>query len=247
METFGSPLLESVQFNPDGSLKKSGKQQAKFYHKRVLDFRAIPLKDENGEPKRDEKGKILFDIDPKTGLPRKEAYEKTVEMIRVETKGDTNVKDDVADDVAKRQFSREYLYFKQGKMPDGHPIEDFSFIQPQTVMELKFFGIHVMEQVAEMEDLQCQQLTSQPGFELRDIAKQWVDINSPQSVANRASKAEIELERANARIKELERGAGKTARKVLPVEPQIAETPAVQTMEISAEDLKNGKRKRMVS
>lgn len=245
IETFDNPLLQEVKFNSDGTLKASGKQQVKFYRKKVLDFKAKPLMID-GEVQRDANNKVIFDIDPKTGLPKKEAFEKVVTMVRVETKGDTNIKDDVADEVAKRQFYRQYKYFMDGRIPDGHPLEDFEFLQPATMMELHLLGIHVIEQLAEMGDLECGQVTSQSGFEVRDIAQQWIRINSPQGQSMRLSTTEVELKKANDKIKELESqlGGARSYRAVVNPENQVTQEPEVSTVEISVDEMKKRGRPR---
>lgn len=237
IETFESPLLADVQFNEDGSLKASGKQNIRFYNKKVLKFRAKPKLDAAGNPVKDEKGKIVFDIDPKTGLPFKEAFEDTVEMVRVETKGDTNIKDDVADEFSKRQFYRQYKFFREGKIPDGHPIEDFDFIQAPTLMELHMLGIHVIEQLAVTSDLVCEQIKDQSGFELRDIAAQWVRINSPDGQATKASALERQLIEAKREIENLKNGNGSRTPIRRIVEEPIAALPVEETMEITPRDL----------
>ena len=233
IETFESPLLADVQFNEDGSLKASGKQNIRFYNKKVLKFKAKPKLDENGKQVRDEKGKLVFDIDPKTGLPFKEAYEDTVEMVRVETKGDTNIKDDVADEFSKRQFYRQYKFFREGKIPDGHPIEDFEFIQAPTLIELHMLGVHVIEQLAVASDLICEQIKDQSGYELRDIAAQWVRINSPQGQATKASKLERELIEARREIEALKNGetSRPTIRRLVEQAPQAEQVE--ETLEIT--------------
>lgn len=263
IETFESPLLADVQINSDGTLKQSGKQNVKFYNKKRLSFKARPLyvkQDDgsiamhsNGKPVRalDEKGKPAFEIDPKTGIPFKDAFEEVVEMIRVETKGDTNIKEDIADHFAKRQFHRQYKFFREGKIPDGHSIEDFEFLQPSTITELHMFGIHTLEQVAEMDEVECEQIKDQSGFEIRDIAKQWLKINSPQGQSGKADRLELE----NARLKrELEAAKSRTrgSRLVHAVDPgdeqpeaPVEEAP-VETMEITPEQLKNRNRPRKV-
>lgn len=243
METFGNSLLEEVSFNPDGSLKQSGKQQAKFYSRTVLDFKAKPLLDASGNVQYDDNGKIKYDIDPKTGIPKKEAFEKTVDMVRVETKGDTNIKDDIADEVAKRQFYRQYKLYKSGKVPDGHPLEDFGFLQPGTVMELHLLGVHVLEQLAEMGDLECSQVTCQAGFEIRDIAQQWIKLNNPQVRNSRLASAEKELKKATDEIKELKSKLGGKFQVDPPVgdpapEPDAEpESSPVVTLEVTPEQL----------
>lgn len=254
IDTFESPLLADVQINSDGTLKQSGKQNVRFYNKKRLAFRARPLwvKQDDGSyavdsrgnkiQARDEKGKLLFDIDPKTGIPYKDAYEEVVEMVRVETKGDTNIKDDIADHFAKRQFHRQYKYFREGKIPDGHSIEDFEFLQPQTILELHMFGIHTLEQVADMDEVACEQIKDQSGFEVRDIARQWLRINSPDGKSAKADRMELE----NARLKrELEalKGQGKRTRlvdpEVVPLEDE-QEAESVATLELTPDQMKRG-------
>lgn len=248
METFDSPLLADVQFNQDGSLKQSGKQNVKFYPKKRLSFRAKPKLNEDGTQARDKDGKLLFEIDPKTGIPFKEAFEEVVEMVRVETKGDTNIKDDVADNFIKRQFYRQYKFFREGKLPDGNPIEDFDFLQPSTIMELHMLGIHVLQQVAEMSDLVCEQLKDQPGFEIRDIAAQWIRINSPQGQALKATQLEAENAKLKRELADLKGGARYEHARAVPIEEPAVDTAPTVTMELTPEQLKAGpgKRKRMV-
>jgi len=255
IDTFESPLLEDVQINSDGTLKQSGKQNVKFYNKKRLSFRARPLyvkrddgtvaTDQYGKPIRamDAQGKPAFEIDPKTGIPFKDAFEEWVEMVRVETKGDTNIKEDVADHFIKRQFNRQYKYFRSGKIPDGHSIEDFEFLQPQTITELHMFGIHTLEQVADMDEVECEQLKDQSGFEVRDIAKQWLKINSPNGQSGRADRAEMENLRLKRELEALKAQAKGGRRSFVPdelaEEAPAVEEPAAPTMEISPEQLKN--------
>jgi hypothetical protein len=253
METYDSPILEDVQINSDGTLKQSGKQNVKFYEKKRLSFRARPLwvkhddgtiaTHPNGKPIRalDEKGRPAFEIDPKTGIPFKDAFEEVVEMIRVETKGDTNIKEDIADAFSKRQFHRQYKYFRSGKIPDGHSIEDFDFLQPQTITELHMFGIHTLEQVADMEDVDCEQIKDQSGYEIRDIARQWLKINSPQGQAGKADRLELEnsrLKRQLADLKAQNRGSRVVTVQPDPEESQVEEQ-SDPVMEITPEQLKN--------
>jgi len=251
METFGNPILEDIQFNDDGTLKKSGKQNIKFYTRKFLDFRARPLLDEDGNQMYEigPKGKKipLFDIDPRTGIPYKDAFENTREMLRIETKGDTNIKDDYANELDRRIHFRHYKFFKEGKVPTGHPIEDFDFINPGVIVELHMLGVHVLEEVACMSDLECEQISDQPGYELRDIAKQWVTINSPQGL----NQKQLKLEKENAELKrQLEAASGKRAERILPIEePSMGgvEEP-IRVMEMTHEEAAKSKpgRKRLV-
>lgn len=250
--SFESPLLNDVQINSDGTLKKSGKQNVKFYRKKVLSFKARPLyvkqddgeivKHANGKPvqAKDEKGKPMFEIDPRTGLPFTDAYEEIKEFVRVETKGDTNIKDDVAKPMDQMQHNRQYRAFREGKIPDGHSIEDFEFLQPQTIMELHMFGVHTLEQASEMDDLACDQIKDQSGFWVRDIAKQWLQLNSPNGYKAKADRLELENARQKAEIESLKmkRRGARTVEPKDPIEEiAIPETDAV--VELTPEEFKN--------
>lgn len=249
IETFESPLLADVQINSDGTLKQSGKQSVRFYNKKRLSFKARPLwvrRDDgeiathpNGKPVRavDERGKPAFEIDPKTGIPYKDAFEEVVEMVRVETKGDNNIKDDVADDFIRRQFHRQYKFFREGKIPDGHSIEDFEFLQPSTILELHMFGIHTLEQVAEMDEVACEQIKDQSGFEIRDIAKQWLQINSPQGQSGKLSRLELENARLKRQLAARGRQKGDVAVGLPEPAPEVDEEPDMVTMEVTPEQL----------
>ncbi len=262
IETFESPLLSDVQINSDGTLKKSGKQNVKFYRTKRLNFKARPLyvKDDEGNivkhangkqmQAKDEKGKPMFEIDPRTGVPFKDAFEEVVVKVRVETKGDTNIKDDIANAMDKMQHNRQYRYFMEGKIPDGHSIEDFEFLQPQTIMELHMYGIHTLEMVAEMDDLACERIQDQSGFEVRDIAKQWLKINSPDAQKDKADRMELEVARLKAEVSSL-KSQRKGARSVEIAEAlegaaEVVETP-IPTMELTPDEFKNrSKRPRKV-
>lgn len=238
MENFDSPLLADVAFNEDGSLKQSGKQVAKFYREKRLCFRGKVKLDAEGKPLLDEKtGKQIPIIDPKTGLPYKEAYEALSVKINIQTKGDTNIIDDIANDFHKRQFYRQYKYFMEGRIPDGVPIEDFDFFQPGTVMELHMLGVHVIQQVATMDDVACEQLKDQPGYEIRDIAAQWVRINSPHGQSTKATKLELENASLKAQLAEAQKAQRKASFTPAAVEEVIEDEP-IRTKEVDLKDKK---------
>jgi len=250
VDTFDSPLLADVQINSDGTLKQNGKQNVRFYQKKRLNFRARPLYvkqddgsyslDANGKKiqAKDKDGRPLFEIDPKTGIPFKDAYEELVTMIRVETKGDTNIKEDVADAFAKRQFHRQYKFFRDGKIPDGHSIEDFDFLQPSTITELHMFGIHTLEQVADMDEVACEQIKDQSGYEIRDIAKQWLRINSPDGQTEKANRMELENARLRREVESLKaQGRGARGAQMAVADEPEAEEPDAPTMELTPEQL----------
>ena len=266
IDTFESDLLNDVKFNDDGSLKQSGKQNVKFYNKKRMAYRARPLYvkdddgvqqlDKNGKPviARDSTGKYLFDIDTRTGLPFKDAYEEMVEMVRIETRGDTTVIDDIADDIRKNQFWPQYKFFREGKIPDGASLDEADWLYPQTIMELKLMGIHVIQQAALMTDLECDRLRDQSGYEVRELASQWVRINSPSGQAGRADRLALEVERLKRELADSQAyGSAKARMEMIhaaAVEDEREELPeeSIRTVEMSIDEMKKGQkgRKRLV-
>lgn len=231
MNDFLSPVLADVEFDNDGALKQNGKQSVKFYNKKRLSFKA----------KRDDKGELI--MDSKTGLPAKEAFEETVEMVRVETKGDTNIKDDVADDFIKHQYRRNYMYFREGRIPDGIPLEQADFLQPTTIMELHMLGIHVVEQIASMTDLMCEQIRDQSGFEVRDIAQQSIRMSLPEGQALKTAQLERELLEAKSEINRLNspKNYNSAASKAFMQAPDAPDAP-MKTMDLTPEQFAQGKK-----
>ena len=230
MESFGAPTLEDVQINSDGTMKNTGKQNVKFYPVTRLAYRA----------RRNQDGSLA--MNPKTGLPHKDAYEETVEFVRIETKGDTNIIDQPANDFHKRQFLRQYTAFFKNTALTGTPIESADFLQSPTILELHMLGVHTIEQIADMDDLICAQIKDQSGFEVREIAQQWVKITSPQGRT-------VEITNLNVRIADLQRqldeaksGKARFTSSVLPEVslPVVEETP-IATMELTPEQLNKGR------
>ncbi len=242
VDTFGAPTLTDVAFNDDGSLKTTGKQNVKFYNKTRLAYRGRIKLDEEGAPVLDAEGKQIPIIDPRTGIPFKDAYEQIVEMVRIETKGDTNIVDDIANDFHRKQFYRQWKYFREGRIPDGNPIEDFDLFQsPGVIMELHLIGIHTIQQCALMSDIECGQLKDQSGYEIRDIAAQWVKINTPQGQSAKANRLETENAKLRRENEELRKGAGRSMirsqEEIMMNEAPAAVEAPMQTMEIDPKDL----------
>lgn len=243
IDTFESDLLNDVKFNDDGSLKLSGKQNVKFYNKKRMSYKAKPLL-KDGVQVFDKMGKPVFDIDPKTGIPFKIAFEEMVEMVRVETRGDTNIIDDIADDLRKAQFYPQYKYFREGKNPEGTSIDTAEWLYPQTVMELRLMGLHVIEQLALMTEVECERLRDQSGFEIRDLAAQWVRINSTSGQAGRADRLALEVERLKRELADSQaQGAGRARLQMIQEEALKNIEPEVQerTIEMPLDELKKGR------
>lgn len=251
--TFESDLLNDVKFNDDGSLKLSGKQNVKFYNKKRMSYKAKPKLDANGVQVMDKMGRPQFEIDPKTGIPYKVAFEEMVEMVRIETRGDTNIVDDIADDLRKAQFYPQYKYFRSGTMPEGTNIDSAEWLYPQTIMELRLMGLHVIEQLALMTEVECERLRDQSGFEVRDLAAQWVRINSASGQAGRADRLALEVERLKRELADSQaQGSGRARLQMIQEEAlknagPVIEEP-IRTIEMSPEELKRspGRPKRLV-
>lgn len=245
INTFESDLLNDVKFNDDGSLKLSGKQNVKFYNKKRMSYKAKPLLNDDGTRVFDRTGKPAFDIDPKTGIPFKIAFDEMVEMVRIETRGDTNIVDDIADDLRKAQFYPQYKYFRTGTMPEGTSIDTVEWLYPQTVMELRLMGLHVVEQLALMTEVECERLRDQSGFEVRDLAAQWVRINSASGQAGRADRLALEVERLKRELADSQaQGSGRARLEMIQEEALKNADPVVEepirTIELTSDQVKRG-------
>lgn len=246
METFGSPILEDVQLDDNGFLKSNGKQKVTWHNETIVDFKAKQAVDDQGnlvfETNARGKRVPVFDIDPRTGLPKKELYDRVVEMVRVETKGDPTIKDDIANEIDRQQHYRSYKYFREGKIPVGNPIESFEYIQPTVYTELHLLGVHTIQQAALMNDLECERLQTQSGYEIRDFAEQWVRINTPQGQAGKAARLEGEVARLRRIIEDKEAKEAKGIRaNILQADASGEFETHVETIEVPREELAIGK------
>ena len=197
IDDFGSPTLQNIQFDDSGHLRQNanGRQSVRFFKRRVLEFRAKTDKD--GNPVLDPKtGKPA--IDPKTGLPFKEAFEVEKLMVSIKTPGDKNEIEEVATPYHKRQFFKQYEFFRKGGgIPDGQRISDCDFIPAAIVPDLYHFGIYTLEQLATCSQMVCEEIPAV--WELRDFAKEWLRVNSPQghlatNIQLRTENAKLEAE-----------------------------------------------------
>ena len=241
LPTFDSPTLEGTLVD-DGNggvtMKGRHRQQVKFYLKRQMDFRAKTHAGSSGDGKD-----VILDsktglpvIDKKTGLPFKETFQKETLMVIIDTPGDKNKIDCVATDYHKREFYRQYEYFRKGKgIPEGYSIDDCEWIQPSTLTELHYYGIHVVEQLAVCTDLICEQVPEV--WELREFANDWLKINSPDGQKAKNIELQSKLDEANATIEDLKSrivGAdGKPMR--LNKAPVVRE--AIRTMEVDRDEI----------
>jgi hypothetical protein len=136
-------------------------------------------------------------------------------FIRKLTPGDpSNVIERPADDADKQNYPREWAIFEREEAVgvSGTPLEQWPQIKRSQVREAKYFEVHTVEQLAELNDSVCQKLGM--GFvELRNQAKAYLQIaegqapHVAQAAENERLRNEIEQLKAQfANMGELKRG-----------------------------------------
>ena len=105
-------------------------------------------------------------------------------------------------------------------------------MQAPTILELHLLGIHTIEQIAAASDLVCGQLKDQSGYEIRDIAAQWIQINSPQGQNTKALALERELLQAKREIEALKARSPRDIPRIVEQAPMAAEVSEDKFMEI---------------
>lgn len=180
--SFGSPTLENLQFEATEKpgvlqLKSIGRQFVKFYHKKF--YNAFQTS-QTGQPVWEEKL-----------------------MVKIVTPGDKTEYDGLAHDYHKRAYFVQYTRFREGKgEPEGTPIEHAEFLLGPESVDLKYLGVHTIEQMAEASDVLCEQVTR--GYELREHARVWCKITHGQSLLDSTKKMSAELSAARDQIVRLE-------------------------------------------
>lgn len=92
------------------------------------------------------------------------------EFVHIVTPGDKNAVDDFAQDFHRREHWAEYKAFRDGRTaPLGMSIDECTFISPSIATELKYLGVHTVEQLADGADILCNQIAN--GWELREYAR----------------------------------------------------------------------------
>lgn len=130
-----------------------------------------------------------------------ESKEVEKEFVNIVTPGDTNIIDDEAREFHKREFWAHYKAFRDGRTaPIGMPIEETSFIGPELVSEMKYRGVHTVEQLAEAADYLVDQLPN--GGDLREFARAQVRANDSDKTFSQVNALKLELEKARKQIEE---------------------------------------------
>lgn len=241
---FGSPTLNNLQFNGDGTLAKTKGQSVLFYNKREMEFRAkVEIEP---DPKKHTGACGNIKIDPNTGQPPKTAVEVNYLMVRIETPGDKTIWDGRATAYHKMEYRAQYEHFRTtGGIPSGTLLASVDWVPGPLVVELRYMGIYTIEQLKDATDVACDIMPQL--WELRDFAKKWCEINSPDNVAKQAGQLKDEiaaLRRENEELKssKLVDASGRSF--VMPSaveEPAVAPEP-IKTMELSPEEFKSGKK-----
>lgn len=115
------------------------------------------------QAKSDEAGRPIYD---------------DVECVRIIVPGDRNsINDRPASIEDKRRFAKQYAMFKEGRKEDdqisGTRLTEWPNVSRAQCEEFRFFGIHTVEQLAEVRDDICGRI---PGLStLKRTAALWLD------------------------------------------------------------------------
>lgn len=138
LDNFAKPRQEGERLGVE-----SNRQYARFYKQRIREPRATK-----------------FTVDPKSGTAVGtdfEVFEREVEMVEVVTPGDKNDVHTVAELYHKREFSRQYMAFREGRLtPLGKPIEECTYIPASIAFELQINKVMTEEMLAEASDHLCE-------------------------------------------------------------------------------------------
>lgn len=174
-------------------VKGSNRQHVHFYKKKIV----MPIATEV------EKRELPFGV-VQTTVKKTGFKEVELECVRIITPGDKNVLDDVASDFHRREHWLHYKNFRDGKgVPLGTPIDDVTFISQGIATELKYLGVHTLEQFADAADILCNQIPS--GWELREFARAQCKANEQNQSLTQVNVLRAELEKSQAVVANMQR------------------------------------------
>lgn len=190
--SWGSPTLEGFDMNVDAQsgqrIKGSARQYVRFYLKKWAEVIAKKVK-----------------VNEKTGSTQvleTEIVNREREFVHVVTPGDKNDYDGPAEDFHKREFWAQYRAFRDGKgIPVGTSIDEVSFISTAIATELKYLGVHTLEQLADGSDLLCGQVAD--GWMLREYARAVVKAGQNNQNVEQVSLLKTDLQKAQETIMEM--------------------------------------------
>ena len=98
-----------------------------------------------------------------------------VDMIEVITPGEKDPVRQIASEIHKRRFPRQWEAYKSGQemAQSGTPIELLLTAQPGTVLQLKSLNIHTIQQLAGLSDA-AKQMIPMGGQQLQDKARAYL-------------------------------------------------------------------------
>jgi hypothetical protein len=103
----------------------------------------------------------------------------------------------------KQRFRAQYEAFKnaQGEVVDGTPVEQLAEIKPSQVTDLKYVGVHTIEQLAKVPDA-SPLMSMMGGVGLKNRAAEWVKKNRRASVITQTNEALKERDDQIAKLQE---------------------------------------------
>lgn len=189
--TYGASTLDGFDYSqvtPGQRLRGINRQMVRFYKKKFPQVYATEVKvnEKTGSTQ------VL-----KTGIREVER-----EMVLIVTPGDTNTVEDFAEDYHRREHWGVYKAFRDGRgAPIGMPLEEATFISSNLATELKYLGVHTVEQLADSSDVLCNQVGD--GWNLREFARATVKANMDNKQLAQVNALRNELDEAKKMISEM--------------------------------------------
>lgn len=126
-----------------------------------------------------------------------------VEMISIRVPGDPDIRRHPVEAADRARFARHYEAWKRNENQEavsGTPLVAWPMIKRSQVEEAKFFGLHTVEQLSDMADVNLQKLG--PGWiTLRQHAQDWLKKAQDGAILG---KLRLELKERDERINALE-------------------------------------------
>ena len=197
--SWGAPTLEGFDLDSvqEGQrIKGSNRQYVRFYNKTFSETYATQVK-----------------INEKTGscqVLKTDNRPVTKEFVQIITPGDKNEYDGVAYDYHKREHWKAYKAFRDGRTaPLGLSVDEADFISSAIATELRYYGCHTVEQLADCSEDLCNQIPN--GWELREFAREKVKAEALNKgsadviiLKNQLEKSNELIAKMQARLAELE-------------------------------------------
>lgn len=222
---WGAPTLDGFDpnsFQPGQRARGSDRQYVRFYKKKVMEVHASKVRtnEKTGEVK-------VLATSP---------VEVEKEMVHIKTPGDKNEIEGYATDYHRREFWTHYKAFRDGNTaPLGLDIDEASFISPGIATELRYLGVHVVEQLADASDDLVNRIPD--GWSLREFARTHCKAMNDGNVSSRISMLEDELKEAKRLIARLSDNTNK----------ENSSSPIITSMEdITSEDKRGRGRPRKI-